>query len=157
MKQFHSKLNEELVVQVRSYSFEQSLLGQVGRLASQVERQLETALKDRFNLSFSQFRVLTILAGLGETSQRPIVDELGLSAALVTRQLDTLVARGLAVQKQNPTSRRENMVKLTAKGERAVVELTAAVQEIQAGVLDQLGLAEETEFTRLVLTLTKAI
>jgi len=49
------------------------------------------------------------------------------------------------------------MVKLTAKGERAVVELTAAVQEIQAGVLDQLGLAEETEFTRLVLTLTKAI
>ena len=157
MKQFHSKLNEELVVQVRSYSFEQSLLGQVGRLASQVERQVETALKDRFNLSFSQFRVLTILAGLGETSQRPIVDELGLSAALVTRQLDTLVARGLAVQKQNPTSRRENMVKLTAKGERAVVELTAAVQEIQAGVLDQLGLAEETEFTRLVLTLTKAI
>jgi len=157
MKQFHSKLNEELVVQVRSYSFEQSLLGQVGRLASQVERQLETALKDRFNLSFSQFRVLTILAGLGETSQRPIVDELGLSAALVTRQLDTLVARGLAMQKQNPTSRRENMVKLTAKGERAVVELTAAVQEIQAGVLEQLGLAEETEFARLILTLVKAV
>ena len=142
-------------MQVRSYSFEQSLLGQVGRLASQVERQLETALKDRFNLSFSQFRVLTILAGLGETSQRPIVDELGLSAALVTRQLDTLVARGLAMQKQNPTSRRENMVKLTAKGERAVVELTAAVQEIQAGVIDQLGLAEETELTRLVEALVK--
>jgi len=101
--------------------------------------------------------VLTILAGLGETSQRPIVDELGLSAALVTRQLDTLVARGLAMQKQNPTSRRENMVKLTAKGERAVVELTAAVQEIQAGVLEQLGLAEETEFARLILTLVKAV
>lgn len=135
-------------MQVRSYSFEQSLLGQVGRLASQVERQLETALKVRFNLTFSQFRVLTILAGLGETSQRPIVDELGLSAALVTRQLESLVTRGLVAQKQNPASRRENVVHLTSKGERAVGELTKAVQQLQAEIFDGLGLAEETELSR---------
>lgn len=137
-------------MQVRSYSFEQSLLGQVGRLASQVERQLETALKDRFNLSFSQFRVLTILGGLGETSQRPIVDELGLSAALVTRQLESLVARGLVAQKQSTKSRRENAVRLTAKGERALVELTGAVKEIETKVCEGLGLAEETDLSKTI-------
>ena len=140
-------------MQVRSYSFEQSLLGQVGRLASQVERQLETALKVRFNLTFSQFRVLTILGGLGETSQRPIVDELGLSAALVTRQLESLVARGLVAQKQSTTSRRENAVRLTSKGERAVAELTMAIREIQADIFDGLGLAEETELIRTLVKL----
>ncbi len=141
-------------MQVKSYSFEQSLLGQVGRLASQVERQLETALKVRFNLTFSQFRVLTILAGLGETSQRPIVDELGLSAALVTRQLDSLVTRGLVAQKQSPTSKRENAVRLTSKGERAVAELAEAVREIETQIFDTLGLAEETALGR---TLTRLI
>jgi DNA-binding MarR family transcriptional regulator len=148
LKQFHSKLFKESVVQVRSYSFEQSLLGQVGRLASQVERQLETALKVRFNLTFSQFRVLTILGGLGETSQRPIVDELGLSAALVTRQLESLVARGLVAQKQSATSRRENAVRLTSKGERALAELTTAVKEFEAKITEELGLAEETQLSR---------
>ncbi len=140
-------------MQVRSYSFEQSLLGQLGRLASQVERQVETALKVRFNLTFSQFRVLTILGGLGETSQRPIVDELGLSAALVTRQLESLVARGLVAQKQSPTSKRENAVRLTAKGERALVELTDAVKKFEAEILDGLGLAEEAELTRTLAKL----
>jgi DNA-binding MarR family transcriptional regulator len=152
LKQLPSKLFKELVVQVKSYSFEQSLLGQVGRLASQVERQLETVLKDRFDLSFSQFRVLVILGGLGETSQRPIVDELGLSAAMVTRQLELLVTRGLVAQKQSPTSRRENAVRLTAKGERAVGELTAVVKELETQLFERLGLAEETALSR---TLTK--
>jgi DNA-binding MarR family transcriptional regulator len=110
-----------------------------------VERQLETALKVRFNLTFSQFRVLTVLGGLGETSQRPIVDGLGLSAALVTRQLESLVARGLVAQKQNPASRRENMVRLTSKGERALAELTEAVRKLESEILDGLGLAQETE------------
>ena len=140
-------------MQVRSYSFEQSLLGQVGRLASQVERQLETALKVRFNLTFSQFRVLTILGGLGETSQRPIVDELGLSAALVTRQLESLVARGLVAQKQSTTSRRENAVRLTSKGERAVAELSEAVKQIETDIIDGLGLAQETELSRTLAQL----
>ncbi len=140
-------------MQVRSYSFEQSLLGQVGRLASQVERQLETALKVRFNLTFSQFRVLTILGGLGETSQRPIVDELGLSAALVTRQLESLVGRGLVTQKKSATSKRENAVRLTAKGERALVELTEAAKKIEAEICEDLGLAQETELARTLTQL----
>ena len=140
-------------MQVRSYSFEQSLLGQLGRLASQVERQLETALKDRFNLSFSQFRVLTILGGLGETSQRPIVDELGLSAALVTRQLESLVGRGLVAQKQSPTSKRENAVRLTAKGERALAEVAEVVREIEKQLCEGLGLAQETDLGRTLTQL----
>lgn len=142
-------------MQVRSFSFEQSLLGQVGRLASQVERQLEADLKVRFNLTFSQFRVLTVLRGLGETSQRPLAQELGLSPALVTRQLEALSQRGLVTQKQNPASRRENVVALTVKGERAAGELAEAVRLIEQQLLADLGLEEETALARVLAKLIK--
>lgn len=137
-------------MQVKSYSFEASLFGQMSRIAAVVERQLETKLKDRYNLSFSQFRVLTALAQTGETAQRPLVAELGQSAALVTRQVEALVKRGLVHQQQNPASRRESLVKLTPKGARAAGEVAESVQKWQAEALEYLGLAEETQLERLL-------
>ena len=152
-KQFRCKLFKELVVQVRSYSFEKSLLGEIGQLAAQVERQLETVLKVRYNLTFSQFRVMSVIYELGETSQRPIVDELGLSAALITRQLDALVSRGVVTQKQNPESRRENVVSLTAKGSNSVDLINKTIKTIQAEILDKLDLEAEANLSRALKAL----
>lgn len=144
------------VVQVRSYSYETSLLGQVGRLAAQVERQLETELKVRFSLTFSQFRILSALAGTGETSQRALAEVLGLSPALVTRQIEALSKRSLVAQKQNPSSRRENVISLTKRGERAAEELAVAVRTIEQGLVSELGLEEETAFARALTQLLGA-
>src|ERR1700722_5230790 len=104
----------EFDVQVRnSQLFENSLLNKIARVATSLEREVETELKVSFALTFSQFRVLNGLLALGEASQSQLAATLDVTPGGVTRQAEVLSARGLVAQRSNPRTKREKLVALT--------------------------------------------
>ena len=144
-------------MQVRNSQFEKSLLNQIARVATSLEREVENELKVSFKLTFSQFRVLNGLLALGEASQRELATNLEVTPAVVTRQAEALGARGLVAQKPNPRSKRENVLTLTPKGEQAVFDASKVIAERQKALMAPLSLKDETAFERAIEVLNKAL
>jgi DNA-binding MarR family transcriptional regulator len=140
-----------------SQTFEKSLLNKLARVANSLEREVENELKVSFALTFSQFRVLDGLFTLGEVSQRELANNLGVTPAVVTRQAEVLGARGLVGQRSNPRSKRENLLVLTPKGERATFDAAKAVQNRQKLALADLDLQDETALNRALDGLLKTL
>ena len=144
-------------MQVRKSLLEKSLFNKIARVANSLEREVENELKVSFALTFSQFRVLNGLLALGEASQRELANNLEVTPAVVTRQAEALGSRGLVTQRPNPRSKRENVLALTPKGERAVYEAAAAIAERQKALLEPLSLKDETAFERAIDALMKTL
>jgi DNA-binding MarR family transcriptional regulator len=135
-------------VQVRNQMFEKSLVAKIIRVASALEREVESELKVSYALTFSQFKVLSTLKSLGEVSQKDVAAALEVTPAVITRQAEVLSARGLLNQKPNPLSKRENQLVLTKKGEGAVADASKLVSEIMARVMEDVSLQDETALQR---------
>lgn len=144
-------------VQVRNSQFEKSLLNQIARVSSSLEREVENELKVSFKLTFSQFRVLNGLLALGEASQRELAGSLEVTPAVVTRQAEALGSRGLVTTRANPRSKRENVLALTPKGEQAVVDASKLIAERQTELFSGLSLKNETAFEQAIEVLIKAM
>lgn len=144
-------------MQVRNSQFEKSLLNKIARVANSLEREVENELKVSYALTFSQFRVLNGLLTLGEVSQRELATALEVTPAVVTRQAEVLGSRGLVAQRPNPRSKRENLLALTPKGERAVFEAAQTIAERQKAVFASLSLKDETAFERVLDQIVKSL
>ncbi|HVQ43520.1 MAG TPA: MarR family winged helix-turn-helix transcriptional regulator [Candidatus Saccharimonadia bacterium] len=144
-------------MQVRNSQFEKSLLNQIARVSSSLEREVENELKVSFKLTFSQFRVLNGLLALGEASGRELAGSLEVTPAVVTRQAEALGSRGLVTTKQNPRSKREKVLALTPKGEQAVVDAAVVIADRQKAIFANLSLKDETAFERAIEALGKAL
>jgi DNA-binding MarR family transcriptional regulator len=147
----------EFSVQVRNSQFEKSLLNKIARLATSLEREVENELKVSYGLTFSQFRVLNGLETLGEASQRELAQSLDVTPAVVTRQAEVLGARGLISQDSNPRSKREKLLKLSKKGEGAVLDARKTIADKQKLLLEPLSLKDETALERAVEALAKSL
>ena len=73
---------------------------------------------ERLDLTFSQIKSLSLLAGREPLTLKAISDEIGLSLPAISRGVDSLVKRGLVKRAEDPTDRRAKRVWLTAKGRR---------------------------------------
>ncbi len=135
-------------MQVRNQMFEKSLVAKIIRVASALEREVESELKVSYALTFSQFKVLSTLKSLGEVSQREVAAALEVTPAVITRQAEVLSARGLLNQRPNPLSKRENQLVLTKKGEGAVADASKHVSDIMARVMEDVSLQDETALQR---------
>jgi DNA-binding MarR family transcriptional regulator len=143
-------------VQVRNSQFEKSLLNKIARVATSLEREVEKELKVSFELTFSQFRVLNGLLALGEASQRKLANTLEVTPAVVTRQAEVLGSFGLIEQRSNPQSKRENLLRLTRKGEEAAVDAAKLIERKKNELLEPLSRQDETAFGSMIDTLLAA-
>ncbi len=139
-------------MQVRNQMFDKTLVAKIIRVASSLEREVESELKVSYALTFSQFRVLSTLGSLGEVSQRELAAALEVTPAVITRQAEVLAARGLL---PNPLSKRENQLTLTKKGEIAVVDSSKMVDSVMASLLQDVSLQDETALKRGIEGLVK--
>ena len=135
--------------------FDKTLVAKIIRVASSLERAVESELKVSYALTFSQFRVLSTLKCLGEVSQKEAAAALEVTPAVITRQAEVLAGRGLITQRPNPLSKRENQLLLTKKGEGAVVDATKLINQIMAGVMEDVSLQDETALQRGIEGLVK--
>ncbi len=77
------------------------------------------------NITFPQFRALVILSNEGPINLATLAGLLGVQPSATGRMVDRLVAAGLIDRLPHPTSRRELLAALTARGREVVQQVTA--------------------------------
>ena len=135
--------------------FDKTLVAKIIRVASSLEREVESELKVSYALTFSQFRVLSALNSLGEVSQKELAEALEVTPAVITRQAEVLASRGLLIQRPNPLSKRENQLVLTKKGEGAVADSSKMVDIVMINLMQDVSLQDETALKRGIEGLVK--
>jgi DNA-binding MarR family transcriptional regulator len=85
-------------------------------------------------MSFSQFLVLMALMERGDSKQSAIAAYVGVTPAVITKQVDQLAGRGWLQMGPSHNDRRANVVRLTKKGQS---EAQAALKVVQGAFNDQ--------------------
>ncbi|MEO6413692.1 MAG: MarR family winged helix-turn-helix transcriptional regulator [Pedococcus sp.] len=75
-------------------------------------------------VTVTQFRVLVVLRGHGETRLNRLADRLGVTPSTALRTVDRLIASDLVTRRENVQDRREVVIELTARGRRVVDRVT---------------------------------
>ncbi|MEP6855189.1 MAG: MarR family winged helix-turn-helix transcriptional regulator [Pedococcus sp.] len=75
-------------------------------------------------VTVTQFRVLVVLRGHGETRLNRLADRLGVTPSTALRTVDRLIASDLVTRRENAQDRREVVIELTARGRRVVDRVT---------------------------------
>lgn len=101
-------------------------------LLAVVVRSLTPVLEE---ITPGQLRALVILGSQGAQRAGVLAGMLGVHPSTFTRTVDRLAAGGWVTRSENPDSRREVLVELTARGERAVAAVTRGRRRELAQVL----------------------
>lgn len=103
-----------------------------------VARSLGSALD---LVSLPQFRILVLVSAQGPMRVTTLAQRMGAVPSTFSRSLDRMVAGGWLVRTENPESRREILVSLTAEGRRLVEEVTERrrreIRTILAGLSEE--------------------
>lgn len=142
----------ETAAKARNIRFSETLLYRLDRFASQVTKAAESRLREASGMSFSQFLVLMALLENGPAQQSQIADYVGVTPAVITKQVEQLAGKGWLQLGPSHQDRRANVVRLTDKGGAAA---RAAIKQLEQAIRREINLAEhyQTKLTQLLRTL----
>jgi DNA-binding MarR family transcriptional regulator len=107
-------------------------------------------------VSLPQFRVLAVLAELGQARSARVAAALGLEPSTITRLADRLVAAGHVTRVMDPGNRSAVILELTGSGRRLAGEVTAWRQGELRRLLLCLEPAERAALTGALRRLVEA-
>ncbi len=97
-------------------------------------------------LTVPQFRVLAKINRAQAISQKEVADWMGITAATLTRMIDTLSERGLVKRNSDQRDRRQTLLTVTTSGkkqvehyrERVEAQLVSKIAQLDTTTVDQL-------------------
>jgi DNA-binding MarR family transcriptional regulator len=107
------------------------------RLLVAVSARSLAAAEERVTLP--QFRMLVLLATLGETNLVTLADRLRVNPSTALRMVDRLSEAGFVSRRVNPDSRRETLLRPTDAGRQIVHEVTARRREEIATIITRMS------------------
>jgi DNA-binding MarR family transcriptional regulator len=99
------------------------------------------------------FRLLAALDQYGPSSQADLGRNTGIDRSDVVAALNELVDDGLARREPDPADGRRNVVTISKRGRTILERVDAALDGVQAAVLEPLSAAERRTFVRLLAKL----
>lgn len=111
------------------------LVGVSARSLAEVER----------TVTVTQFRTLVVLDSNGETNLSGLAERLGVNSSTALRMIDRLLVAGLVTRRDNPDTRREVLLGLTAAGRRVVRRVTERRRAELARVVSAMPPERRTE------------
>lgn len=105
---------------------------------------------EAFGITPVQFAALQAVLATPGIDQRTLAGAIGQDASTTTGVIDRLEARGLMMRSPSPTDRRVRCLAITDEGRALLGQVTPAVLQAQAMLLEPLPEAERAEFMRLV-------
>lgn len=115
-------------------------------LSTRVRAELKTQLSEH-NLTMNGFFiVMNLLMSEGQT-QAELGQKIALPAYGTTRTIDALEGQGLLERRADPTSRRNHLIFLTAKGRALAPKFFRIVKEVNEWLLAPLEADEKQQFT----------
>jgi DNA-binding MarR family transcriptional regulator len=107
-------------------------------------------------VTLPQFRMLAVLADLGQVRSAQVARALGLEASTVTRLADRMVAAGHVVRGSDPSHRGVVTLELTASGRRLVNRVEAWRRGELTRILRQLPAGQQRQVTAALRLLVEA-
>jgi DNA-binding MarR family transcriptional regulator len=107
-------------------------------------------------ITIPQFRTLVILSNRGPVNLATLAGLLGVQPSAAGRMVDRLVSAGLIDRQPHPTSRRELLAALTARGREVVREVTAHRRAEIALIVEKMPSAQRHGLVRALRAFTTA-
>jgi DNA-binding MarR family transcriptional regulator len=107
-------------------------------------------------ITIPQFRTLVILANEGPANLATLAGLLDVQPSTIGRMVDRLVSAGLIDRRPHPTSRRELVAELTARGRKVVQKVTANRRKELARVVEKMPPRERRGLVRALTAFTAA-
>ncbi|HUF18409.1 MAG TPA: MarR family transcriptional regulator [Thermoanaerobaculia bacterium] len=132
-------------------SLEEEVFLNLIRSADQIQAPLSDLLREA-NLSHSQYNILRILRGAGDTPLRcgEITDRMVRRDPDVTRLLDRLEARGLVARSRGTADRRVVTASITDAGRQLVEDLYGPLQKSMKQMLSHMPAKRLTALVELL-------
>jgi DNA-binding MarR family transcriptional regulator len=113
-------------------------------------------LNETFNLTLPEWRILAVVAEHGTLSPTTVGMRTVMDKVKVSRAAQTLVAKGMIRQNQDPRDGRGRLLRLTRKGTTTHAAIVLLVKRLEATVFD-LSRAEIAALTRVLAKITTRI
>jgi DNA-binding MarR family transcriptional regulator len=135
---------DELVTAVLTAS--RVLVGVSARSLAEVEE----------TVTLTQFRTLVVLESRGEIKLNALADALGVNSSTALRMIDRLLVARLVTRRENPDSRREVLLGLTAEGRRIVEVVTAHRRSEITRIVTKMPEARRSQLVRALTVFADA-
>jgi DNA-binding MarR family transcriptional regulator len=122
-------------------------------LTTTLDRQSDQVLSERLGIGFSQFKILMALGRKDRCAQRDIAAYLGQTEASISRQIKLLIEKGLLQSRTSPTSRRERVTTLTAKGEALMDKAMQVLNNYHGPMFAKLSDKQKAQLTETLDTM----
>lgn len=122
----------------------------IHHLGSAMDRQTDILLHNKFQIGFSQFKILLALRERNSVQQQNIAEFLGQTEASVSRQIRLLVNLGLVSSRKNPDNKRQTITALTPRGSHVVAQAISALEVYYAPMFSQLSPAQLEAFSKVI-------
>ena len=107
-------------------------------------------------LTIPQFRALVILSHRGPVNVATLAGLLGVQPSAAGRMVDRLVSAGLIDRRPHPSSRRELLAVLTARGRQVVRKVTSHRRREIAGIVEKMPPSEHKGLVRALTAFAAA-
>ena len=115
-----------------------------------MDRQTDMLLQEKFQIGFSQFKILLALREQNAIQQQKIAIFLGQTEASISRQIKLLVNTGLVSSRKNPENKRQAITSLTPRGAHVIAQAVAALEAHYAPMFSQLSPAQLEAFSKVI-------
>jgi DNA-binding MarR family transcriptional regulator len=130
---------------------------QLAVTADRVSRLFARHLGERFGLSASEWRVLSVVGRSEQISPSMVSSLTHMDKVKVSRAAATLVARGMLRQTQDPADGRGRILRLTRRGAGTYRAMIPVAREVEATLAGGLGRAELATLQRALARLSAQV
>lgn len=103
-----------------------------------LERAIDLDIKEKFDLTGSQWKIIMILAISDGLNQRELADLAFVESPTLVPILDKMEKSGLVIRKNDPTDRRTNRVFLTSKSKKFVNPITESIIDFRRIIINNI-------------------
>jgi DNA-binding MarR family transcriptional regulator len=127
----------------------------LNQAAEATSHGFQSAYRERYGFTRTQWRVLANLGKFGAMTAREICRISHIEKTKVSRAVAAMEQSGLLSRSPSPTDRRAEVLSLTGEGERAFADLGRLAVKFDARLRDMLGAAKSAELTALLRRVTE--
>ena len=129
---------------------ERFLPSRLSILSNTVSQSIATEYQDRFELSMTEWRVMTILARFPEVSAREVVERTAMDKVAVSRAVARLVEAGRVDRSTHGGDKRRSVLKLSEAGWAIHDEVAPLARAHERDLLAKLDEAERAQLDRIL-------
>jgi DNA-binding MarR family transcriptional regulator len=137
-------------VRAATFSLTDFLPYKLAVVTESIARAFTENYGDKFNLTIPEWRALAVIAEFGTLSPTAVGQRTAMDKVKVSRAAQSLVAKGMLRQTQDPTDGRGRLLRLTRKGVATHARMVPVMIRMQATLFEDLSRAETAALDRVL-------